>query len=70
MQIEQQITDRLSTLQWVANVDFKYEQPKKYAGLNSISIQDTAISKIGHIIGVSSCKGKYLCRYWLAMFFY
>ena len=33
------------------------EIPKKYANLNSVSVEPTVLASIGHIIGVSSCKG-------------
>lgn len=56
-QVIEQLQAKLKDLPWVADVSFDVESPKKY--LNSMSMQDTALSKVGHIIGVSSCKGSF-----------
>jgi hypothetical protein len=38
-------------------VKIQLEEPKKFASLNSVSIAQTTLTNVGHIIGVSSCKG-------------
>lgn len=58
VQVVQEIEGRLSALGWAKTVKFNFEAPKKCASLNSVSFQETTITKVAHIIGVSSCKGK------------
>mmetsp|Transcript_32328 Transcript_32328/g.54497 ORF Transcript_32328/g.54497 Transcript_32328/m.54497 type:complete len:317 (+) Transcript_32328:34-984(+) len=56
-EIERDILAVLDKYDWIKGVHLKSHVPKKNGALNSSTIDPTVLSSVGHIIGVSSCKG-------------
>jgi len=58
-EIERDILAVLDKYDWIKGVHLKSHVPKKNGALNSSTIDPTVLSSVGHIIGVSSCKGEF-----------
>jgi len=56
-QIETAIRKNLEDVTWSKGLTIQVEEPKKFANLNTVAISQTTLTNVGHIIGVSSCKG-------------
>jgi uncharacterized protein YoxC len=56
-QIIKTIKENTKELVWMKELRIVEDVPKKYASLNSVSMEPSVLASVGHIIGVSSCKG-------------
>lgn len=61
VQVVADVRRRLEQITWSKGLKIQLEEPKKFASLNSVSIAQTTLTNVGHIIGVSSCKGTFIC---------
>lgn len=57
-QVEAAIRNQLEDVTWSKGLTIQVEEPKKFASLNTVAISQTTLTNVGHIIGVSSCKGE------------